>query len=165
MSEKIKKILKNLIKYTIFFIIVLNLVSYFKGLDLNKEKFSIKNFELIDSSNYEIKNDKPLLVNFWATWCPICALEEQNIENLSKDFEVITIATQSGSNEEIEKYLKDKNLSFKVVNDEYGLLSTEFNVKAFPTTFIYDKNKNLKFTEVGYTSTFGLKLRLWWSSF
>jgi hypothetical protein len=93
------------------------------------------------------------------------SLEEQNIENLSKDFEVITIATQSGSNEEIEKYLKDKNLSFKVVNDEYGLLSTEFNVKAFPTTFIYDKNKNLKFTEVGYTSTFGLKLRLWWSSF
>jgi thiol-disulfide isomerase/thioredoxin len=115
--------------------------------------------------SYNIKNDKPLLVNFWASWCPICALEEQNIEKLSKDFEVITIATQSGSNEEIEKYLKDKNLSFKVVNDEYGLLSTEFNVKAFPTTFIYDKNKNLKFTEVGYTSTFGLKLRLWWSSF
>ena len=165
MSEKIKKIIKNLIKYTIFFIIVLNLVSYFKGLDLNKEKFSIQSFELIDGSNYEIKNDKHLLVNFWATWCPICALEEQNIENLSKDFEVITIATQSGSNEEIEKYLKDKNLSFKVVNDEYGLLSGEFNVKAFPTTFIYDKNKNLKFTEVGYTSTFGLKLRLWWSSF
>ena len=165
MSEKIKKILKNLIKYTIFFIIVLNLVSQFKGLDLNKEKFSIQSFELIDGSNYEIKNDKTLLVNFWATWCPICALEEQNIENLSKDFEVITIATQSGSNEEIEKYLKDKNLSFKVVNDEYGLLSSEFNVKAFPTTFIYDKNKNLKFTEVGYTSTFGLKLRLWLSSF
>ena len=165
MSEKIKKILKNLIKYTIFFIIVLNLVSYFKGLDLNKEKFSIQSFELIDGSNYEIKNDKPLLVYFWATWCPICALEEQNIENLSKDFEVITIATQSGSNEEIEKYLKDKNLSFKVVNDEFGLLSGEFNVKAFPTTFIYDKNKNLKFTEVGYTSTFGLKLRLWLSSF
>src|SRR5574344_909707 len=158
MSEKIKKILKNLIKYTIFFIIVLNLVSYFKGIDLNKEKFFIQSFELIDGSKYEIKNDKPLLVNFWATWCPICALEEKN-------FEVITIATQSGSNEEIEKYLKDKNLSFKVVNDEYGLLSTEFNVKAFPTTFIYDKNKNLKFNEVGYTSTFGLKLRLWWSSF
>ena len=165
MSEKIKKVLKGLIKYSILFIIVLNVVSYFKGIDLNKEKFSIQSFELIDGSNYEIKNDTPLLVNFWATWCPICALEEQNIENLSKDFEVITIATQSGSNEEIEKYLKDKNLSFKVVNDEFGLLSGEFNVKAFPTTFIYDKNKNLKFTEVGYTSTFGLKLRLWLSSF
>ena len=59
----------------------------------------------------------------------------------------------------------DINGIITFVNDEYGLLSTEFNVKAFPTTFIYDKNKNLKFTEVGYTSTFGLKLRLWWSSF
>ena len=64
MSEKIKKILKNLIKYTIFFFFFLNLVSYFKGIDLNKEKFSIQSFELIDGSNYEIKNDKPLLVNF-----------------------------------------------------------------------------------------------------
>ena len=164
MNEKIKKILKNLIKYTIFFIIVLNIVSYFKGIDLNKEKFSIKNFELIDGSNYEINNDKPLLVNFWATWCPICALEEQNIENLSKEFQVITIATQSGSNEEIEAYLKDKNLSFKVVNDEDGLLSQKFNIKAFPTTFIYDKEQNLKFSEVGYSSYYGLYLRLLLSS-
>ena len=165
MSEKIKKTLKTLIKYTILFIVVLNLVSYFKSLDLNKNMLDIKTFTLLDGSNYIVKNDKPLLVNFWATWCPICALEEQNIENLSKDFEVITIATQSGSNEEIEAYLKDKNLSFKVVNDEDGVLSQKFNIKAFPTTFIYDKNQNLKFTEVGYTSTFGLKLRLWWSSF
>ena len=165
MSEKIKHYLKVIIKYTILFIIVLNLVSYFKALDLNKEKLDIKSFTLLDGSNYIVKNDKPLLVNFWATWCPICALEEQNIENLSKDYEVITIATQSGSNKEIEAYLKDKNLSFKVVNDEDGVLSQKFNIKAFPTTFIYDKNQNLKFTEVGYTSTLGLKLRLWWSSF
>ena len=36
MSEKIKKVLKGLIKYSILFIIVLNVVSYFKGIDLNK---------------------------------------------------------------------------------------------------------------------------------
>ena len=164
MNQKIKKYLISFIKYAIFFIVVINFVSYYKSLDLNKNRLEIRSFELLDGTNYEIEKDKPLLIHFWATWCPICALEEQNIETISKDYQVITIATQSGSSEEIKEYLEKNNLSFKVVNDNLATLSREFNIKAFPTTFIYDKNQNLKFSEVGYSSTFGLKLRLWWSN-
>lgn len=164
MNQKLKKYLISFIKYAIFFIVVINLVSYYKSLDLNKNRLEIRSFELLDGTNYEIEKDKPLLIHFWATWCPICALEEQNIETISKDYQVITIATQSGSSEEIKEYLEKNNLSFKVVNDDLATLSREFNIKAFPTTFIYDKNQNLKFSEVGYSSTFGLKLRLWWSN-
>ncbi|WP_066356417.1 redoxin domain-containing protein [Aliarcobacter skirrowii] len=164
MNQKIKKYLISFIKYAIFFIVVINLVSYYKSLDLNKNRLEIRSFELLDGTNYEIEKDKPLLIHFWATWCPICALEEQNIETISKDYQVITIATQSGSSEEIKEYLEKNNLSFKVVNDDFATLSQKFNIKAFPTTFIYDKNQNLKFSEVGYSSTFGLKLRLWWSN-
>lgn len=164
MNQKLKKYLISFIKYAIFFIVVINLVSYYKSLDLNKNRLEIRSFELLDGTNYEIEKDKPLLIHFWATWCPICALEEQNIETISKDYQVITIATQSGSSEEIKEYLEKNNLSFKVVNDNLATLSREFNIKAFPTTFIYDKNQNLKFSEVGYSSTFGLKLRLWWSN-
>ncbi|MDX4013185.1 protein disulfide oxidoreductase [Aliarcobacter skirrowii] len=164
MNQKIKKYLISFIKYAIFFIVVINLVSYYKSLDLNKNRLEIRSFELLDGTTYEIEKDKPLLIHFWATWCPICALEEQNIETISKDYQVITIATQSGSSEEIKEYLEKNNLSFKVVNDNLATLSREFNIKAFPTTFIYDKNQNLKFSEVGYSSTFGLKLRLWWSN-
>ncbi|WP_026804520.1 redoxin domain-containing protein [Aliarcobacter lanthieri] len=159
MKEKFKKV----IKYLILFVIVLNVISYYKSLDLNKEKLEIQNFKLIDESIYVVKNDKPLLIHFWATWCPICSLEEQNIEKISKDYEVITIATQSGSSEEIKEYLEKNSLSFKVINDEEGILSKKFNIKAFPTTFIYDENQNQKFSEVGYTSTLGLYLRMWWS--
>lgn len=164
MNQKIKKYLISFIKYAIFFIVVINLVSYYKSLDLNKNRLEIRSFELLDGTNYEIEKDKPLLIHFWATWCPICALEEQNIETISKDYQVITIATQSGSSEDIKEYLEKNNLSFKVVNDDFATLSQKFNIKAFPTTFIYDKNQNLKFSEVGYSSTFGLKLRLWWSN-
>lgn len=164
MNQKIKKYLISFIKYAIFFIVVINLVSYYKSLDLNKNRLEITSFELLDGTIYEIEKDKPLLIHFWATWCPICALEEQNIETISKDYQVITIATQSGSNKEIKEYLEKNNLSFKVVNDDFATLSQKFNIKAFPTTFIYDKNQNLKFSEVGYSSTFGLMLRLWWSN-
>lgn len=165
MREKIKKFLKEILKYIVLLVIVLNIVSYYKLIDLNKEKLDIKTFTLIDGSEFNVQNDKPILINFWATWCPVCKLEESSIEKISKDFQVVTIATQSGSNAEVKEYLNKNNLSFMVVNDEDGTLAQKFNIKAYPTTFIYDKNQNLKFSEVGYSSYFGLYLRLLWSQF
>ena len=165
MNQKIKKYIKEIVKFSIILIIALNIISYYKSQNLNKEKFPYEAFELLDGSTYNLPNDKPILIHFWATWCPICEIEAPNIEKISKDYEVITIATQSGTKEEIEKYLKEHNLSFKVVNDEYSDFAYRFNIKVFPTTLIYDKDKNLKFSEVGYTSTFGLYLRMWWSNY
>lgn len=160
MKDKIKKYLKEGLIFILMLIIALNAISYYNSLDLNKEKLTIQSFKLLDDSLYIVPNDKPVLIHFWATWCPTCKLESSNIEKISKDYEVITIAVQSGTKEEIEKYLDEHKLSFKVVNDKDGYYSQMFNIKAFPSTFIYDKNKNLKFSEVGYTSTAGLYARM-----
>ena len=163
MNPKLKKYLKEIIKFSIVLVIALNVISYYKSKDLNKENLSLISFTLLDKTKYNIPKDKPVLVHFWATWCPICEFEAKNIEKLSKDYEVLTIATQSGSKENIQNYLKKHNLNFKVVNDEDGFYQRTFNIKAFPTTLIYDDNKILKFSEVGYTSTLGLYARMWWA--
>lgn len=160
MKDKIKKYLKEGVIFVIMLTIAMNAISYYNSLDLNKDKLTIESFKLLDDTTYIVSKDKPLLVHFWATWCPTCKLEASNIEKISKDYEIITIAVQSGTKEEIEKYLDEHNLTFKVVNDEDGFYSQKFNIKAFPTTFMYDKNKNLKFSEVGYTSTAGLYSRM-----
>jgi thiol-disulfide isomerase/thioredoxin len=160
MKDKIKKYLKEGLIFILMLIIALNAISYYNSLDLNKEKLTIQSFKLLDDSTYSVENNKPLIIHFWATWCPTCKLEASNIQKISEDYEVITIAVQSGTKEEIEKYLDEHKLNFKVVNDEDGFYSQTFNIKAFPTTFIYDKNKNLKFSEVGYTSTAGLYSRM-----
>lgn len=154
-----KKYIKEFLKFSIILVILLNLVSYYKSQDLNKEKLNYNSFILVDESEYKISNEKPLLIYFWATWCPICNLQSQNIQRVSKYYEVITIVPQE-SFEEIEAYMKKNNLTFKVVNDESGLISKSFNISSFPTTLIYDKNSNLKFSDVGYTSTIGLYLRM-----
>jgi thiol-disulfide isomerase/thioredoxin len=160
MKDKMKKYLKEGIIIVLMLIIAMNGISYYKALDLNKNRLDINTFTLLDGKTYDIPKDKTVLIHFWASWCPICKLEAPNIEKISKDYEVITIAVQSGSNEEILKYLKEHKLTFKVVNDEAGLYSQKFNIKGFPTTFIYDKDKKLKFSEVGYTSTIGLYTRM-----
>jgi thiol-disulfide isomerase/thioredoxin len=160
MQDKIKKYFKEFIIFIITLTLVMNITSYYNSLDLNKDKLTINNFKLLDDSNYIVSTDKPLLIHFWASWCPTCKFESSNIEKISQNYEVITIAVQSGTNEEVKKYLDEHNLTFKVVNDEDGFFSQKFNIKAYPSTFIYDENKNLRFTEVGYTTTFGLYFRM-----
>ncbi len=39
-------------------------------------------------------------------------------------------------------------------------LADKFNIEIFPTTLIYDSDGILRFSEVGYTTTVGLKTRL-----
>jgi len=160
MKDKIKKYIKEILIFTLFLTMLINALSYYRALDLNKKKLEEKSFKLLNASIYTTPKDKPILVHFWATWCATCKFEGPNIEKLSRDYEVITIAVQSGKTKEIQEYLNENTFSFKVVNDENGFYARKFKVKAFPTSFIYDKNKNLKFTEVGYTTSAGLYSRM-----
>lgn len=160
MKDKIKKYIKEGIFFIIILIIIVNGISYYKSLDLNKNKLDIQTFTLLDNNKYTLAENKPILIHFWATWCPICKVEAPNIQELSKDYEVITIAVQSGSKKEIEEYLAENKLTFNVVEDKDNFYSQKFNIKVFPTTLIYDKDKNLKFSEVGYSTTIGLYSRM-----
>jgi len=161
MKEKLKHYAKEIILFFLIMTIFANIISFYKSGDLNKEKLSIVNLELLDGSYFEYKANKPLLIHFWATWCPTCKLEAQNIQFISENFEVITVAVKSGSVYDVQDYMISNDLNFSVFNDEDSKIASAMNVAVYPTTFIYDKDKNLVFSEVGYTSNLGLWLRLW----
>ncbi len=163
-TQKLKYYAKEIALFLITVTILMNLISLYKSSDLNKEPLNLVNITLIDGTKYTYNNNKPLLIHFWATWCPICKLEASNIQTISKNYEVLTIAVKS-QKKEIIKYMKENHLSYNVIVDKSGFLATEFNIAAYPTTFIYDKDKNLVFSEVGYTSTFGMWIRMLWAGF
>lgn len=164
MKNKIIHYIKEIFLFIIIISVFANVLSIYKSSDLNKDSLKINNLTLLDGTNYKFIDNKPILIHFWATWCPTCKLESGNIDRISKYYNVITIAVKSGSNIEIKKILKDNNLQFNVVNDKNSVYASKFKISGFPTTFIYDKNKKLVFSEVGYTSTLGLFFRMWWSS-
>ena len=164
MKEKLKKYTKEIITLFIVMIVTSNVISLYKSSSLTAQTLEIESIKLINNKLYKIDNDKPILIHIWATWCPICKLEAPNIQIISQHFNVITIAVKSGTDWEIKKYLDENGYTYNVANDPKGLLSSKFNVAAFPTTFIYDKDKNLIFSEVGYSSTIGLWLRMLWAS-
>jgi len=153
--RNIKDYIKEIIKSILIITVVLNAYSYYRSQNLNTEKLSLQNISL---------NEKPIMIHFWSTWCPVCKIEAPNIQRVSKDYNVLTIASQSGTDKEIQEYLQEHNVNFKFINDFDNSYAEQFNITVFPTTLIYDKDKNLIFSEVGYTSTFGLYLRMWWAS-
>ena len=162
---RFKKILKESLLSLLILGVILNAMSYFRSptfeskSDLKLNSVTISGH---DTQSYE-RSGKPLLIHFWATWCPTCKLEASNIQRLSRHFNVLTVAVKSGSDADIQEYLNENNLDFEVINDTNGILASRFKVPAFPTTFILNAQGAIAFSEVGYTSSIGLFARMWWA--
>lgn len=160
-NHKLIKYLKEILLFIVVMAIFANILSFYRSNSLNKEPIDLKEITLLDGSIYTVPKNEPILLHFWASWCPTCKAEAQNIETISKSFNVLTIALKSGSSEEIQEYLRSRDLTFKTINDSNGHITQRYSVSVFPTTIIYDKDGNELFSEVGYTTTIGLWIRMW----
>ena len=83
-----------------------------EGRTISGENFSIDDFK-----------GEVALLHFWGTWCPVCNLEHGTIDALNKDFQMMTVALQSGRDHEIDQYLLDKGVHYSVLNDNRGEIS------------------------------------------
>jgi peroxiredoxin len=86
-----------------------------------------------------------VLVNFWATSCPICLAEMPHLSAVyrhyrDRGFEVIAVAMSYDEPEQIRAYVGRHGLPFPVVFDRDGALAREFEgVGVTPTTFLIDR--------------------------
>jgi len=156
----LKKWMKEIFAGAVLLFVLSNIISYLRKPDLDSSQLPEATVELVNGESYSLMRGKPVIIHFWATWCPICRLETDTIEGLSKKYNLLTIAVNSGDNEKLGNYLSQRGLTFRVLNDRKGIWAQKFNVEAFPTTFIYNSRGELKFTEVGYTSTAGFLARM-----
>lgn len=120
------------------------------GQTLNGAKTSIEDFR-----------GRPRIIHFWATWCEVCKSMDDNIAALSVRDSVVTVASLSGTAEQVGFYLRSNGLKIPVVIDPNGRLAASYGVRAFPTTLVVDKRGKIRFAEVGYTTETGLRARLW----
>ncbi len=111
----------------------------------------------IDVADY----NRPMLLYFFADWCPICKLQHDAVQSISEDYPVVAIAMQSGDLANVKNYVQAQEFTFRVLNDEGGHISRRFGVSGVPATFIIDSSANIHFSTRGYTTSFGLLGRLW----
>lgn len=101
------------------------------------------------------------VVHFWAVWCPVCELEQGMIDRLARAYPVVTVAMQSGTEAEVAAYLREQGVDYPVINDPDGALAALYGVRAVPASFVLDPQGEVRFVTRGYTSGWGMRLRLW----
>lgn len=121
---------------------------------LISESLQGNNIDLIAMSQ-----EKPVMVYFWATWCAVCSSVSPSVDFMSNNYQVITVALNSGEPQRIKQYLNAKDYNFSVINDPNGLISQAWGVTVTPTIFVINKGEITSVT-TGFTSPMGMWLRL-----
>ncbi|MEB1809511.1 MAG: TlpA family protein disulfide reductase [Bacillaceae bacterium] len=115
--------------------------------------FSLENFEgrMIDSEEFE---GKPVLLNFWASWCPPCRVEMPHLISVYEqfsdqvDFVGINMAHQD-RNEAALEFIAHYEVPYDNLVDYDGGVARQFRVTAFPTTVVIDHKGIITYRRVG----------------
>jgi len=102
--------------------------------------------------NKVVKNNfkgQVTIINFWATWCPPCVKEIPSLNRLKKkmkgkNFELISI-NYAEDKKTILDFMKKVNVEFPVLLDPEGSFAKKWNVITYPSTFVIDKEGNIKY--------------------
>ena len=111
----------------------------------------------------DFKDNKPVLLVFWATWCGYCAKELPDLKNFAKDYkdkiEVIVI-TSGEEKEAIEKYIQENNIDFLILLDENREIWNEYPVRGTPAHFLIDSQGKIVGLRPGLASREDLEIMM-----
>ncbi|MDD2885433.1 MAG: protein disulfide oxidoreductase [Dechloromonas sp.] len=108
--------------------------------------------------------DQAHLLYFWAEWCPVCKTTAGSVTNIAADWPVTTLASQSGPPDAVRQVMADRGYTWPTVADPTGQAMRDYRLPGVPAFVVIDRNGQIRFVAVGYTSEIGLRLRLWWAN-
>jgi len=106
---------------------------------------------------------KPVVVNFFASWCPPCNSEAPDLAAFAKahpevDFVGVDVNDKQA---DAQAFVAKYGLPYPIVYDPNGEVGSGWNVNAIPATFFIDKDGVVKDSIVGAadSATFESKLK------
>lgn len=85
---------------------------------------------------------KPLLLEFWATWCPPCRRSIPHLNEIHakyKDRGLMVVGVTDEPNAVIRKFQKDTPMDYAVATDTGGRLSQKMGIDGIPHAFLVNK--------------------------
>jgi cytochrome c biogenesis protein CcmG, thiol:disulfide interchange protein DsbE len=86
---------------------------------------------------------KPVVLNFWATWCPPCIQEMPSLVQLQKQLgDKVTILAVSEDDDDsaYKQFVRDHNVDLLTIRDTGQKTNALYGTFKFPETFVIDRN-------------------------
>jgi len=105
--------------------------------------FQLKNLDGQSISLSDFRG-KPVLINFWASWCQPCVYEMPFIQEVFEEWSgqglVVLTINIGESPSQVEEFMQSQGLSLPVLLDLKGSIAQKYNIWFIPTTFFLDKD-------------------------
>ena len=124
-----------------------------------KGEFSAPDFTVLDESGREVNLSdfagKPIVVNFWATWCYYCKEEMPDFNKAYKEYpevQFVMVNATDGYQETVEvaqDYVDDNNFKFDIFFDTESDAIDAYKISGFPTTLFINEDGELVKSHIG----------------
>ena len=99
----------------------------------------------LDGESFQLSalRGKPVVLNFWATWCGPCQNELPAIQKAAAHLgdQVVFVAVDQNEKPDVVQSFVDKlGLTFTIPMDTGGDVGYDYNVQGLPTTFFIDRD-------------------------
>jgi peroxiredoxin len=96
---------------------------------------------------------KPVIVNFWATWCPPCREEMPSMQRAWEQVReegIVMLAINVGEDEDtIFQFTANYPVEFPLLMDTDASVVQSWPIRGLPTTFVVDTEGKLAYRAIG----------------
>lgn len=98
---------------------------------------------------------RPVVIDFWATWCKPCRAAMPHLETVQKRYEpqglvVMGLSVDEDTPAEVKKFVQKMGVSFRIAMADERVLDLYGPVRSIPTTFFINRHGEVVRRVVGY---------------
>ena len=120
--------------------------------DFSAQTPAKESFSLSDYVDREGGDGRPVVLNFWASWCGPCRMEMPAFERASlkyADRAAVLGINQAESTETIQRFAQNTGVTYPLLVDEDWVVNNKYGVSNLPTTIFVDANGVIREVFVG----------------